>query len=280
MRDHGIALLLKGLVMTILLKVSRQSRRKDLRAPPASPRHCFLPWTWGARSKSSRSKGGLLARKKPKTRSITLPGGTSVKQPKSRGRPINDDPADDARLTVLSARIRHIGLQDHKNAQSIARCPEYGCNVGRAIMQTKCSDEDKADLWQAVKHVRQVWQNYGRALDAPSRFPKCMSILAPSEAMTADASSPHRDTRTEEERCDQAKAAYRSVNSWLSPCGPAAQSTAIRFIVEEPDVPLNDWPTVKRALLCVVDGLKGKLMSKSLRCKEIGAINTKIAGVP
>jgi hypothetical protein len=76
--------------------------------------------------------------------------------------------------------------------------------------------------------------------------------------MTADASSPAPDLRSDDDRYRQAISAYMTLRGWLGYVEGAAQSTVIRAVVDEPDDEVRDWPTVRRALLCVVDGIKGR----------------------
>lgn len=195
------------------------------------------------------SKAAKRARKRNR---ISLPGGETAIAPIRQGK--RNDMTPDARRETLATRCRLVGLPDTDEARKSVSAPEYGCAVGRTI----AADPDRADLWQAVCHMRRVWVAYDRAIGAPSRHAKCLAILAPTEAMTADASSPAPDLRTPEDRDRQAVSAYMSLRGWLGHVEGAAQSAAIRAVVDEPDEALHHWPAIKRALLCVVDGIKGR----------------------
>lgn len=160
--------------------------------------------------------------------------------------------------TALAARARHAGKTNTAENRKAVSGPEFGCSVGRAIMADRIEAGDKSDLWQAVCHMRRVWVAYDRAIGAPSRHAECLAILAPVDAMTADASSPAPDFRSQEDRDRQAVAAYMTLRGWLGHCDGAAQKAAIVWVVDMPDAPFNGYEAIKRALLCVVDGIKGR----------------------
>jgi hypothetical protein len=189
-----------------------------------------------------------------KRKHISLPHGEVVITPQRQGK--RTDIMPDAQKETLSTRARQCGQPDTKEGRDAVSGPQFGCTVGRAIMAG--DKAERPDLWEAVKHMRRVWIAYDRAIGAPSRHAKCLAILAPTEAMTADASSPAPDLRSEEDRYRQAISAYMALRGWLGYVEGAAQSAIIRVVVDEPDDRVRDWPTVRRALLCVVDGIKGR----------------------
>ena len=76
--------------------------------------------------------------------------------------------------------------------------------------------------------------------------------------MSADAASPALDLRTPEERDRQAVSAYMALRGWLGYVDGHAQSAAILAVIDEPDTAIKHWPAIRRALLCVVDGIKGQ----------------------
>lgn len=163
---------------------------------------------------------------------------------------------EDQRGLTLATRCRHAGLDDTADNRRAVSAPEYGCAVGRAIMAGDRAE--RADLWQAVCHMRRVWVAYDIAIGAPSRHAKCLAILTPTEALTADAASPPPDLRTPEERHRQAVSAYMALRGWIGHVDNAAESAVIRAVVDEPDEVLRNWPAIRLALLCVVDGIKGR----------------------
>lgn len=194
------------------------------------------------------------AARRAKKRSITLPGAETATQPRGPGRPATED----AHRKALGVRAARLGYPDTADGRRAVSGPEFGCAVGQAIMASGHSKDGKADLWQAVCHMRRVWLAYDRAIGAPARHAKCLAILAPTEAMTADAASPAPDLRSPEDRARQAVAAYMRLRGWLGHVDGAVQSFTIRVVIDEPDEGRVLWGTVHRALLCVVDGIKGR----------------------
>jgi hypothetical protein len=206
-----------------------------------------------------RKGSGMTSRAVKRARKrnrISLPHGEVAITPQRQGR--RTDIVPDARKETLSTRAKQCGQPDTPEGRDAVSGPQYGCAVGRAIMQG--DKAERVDLWEAVKHMRRVWIAYDRAIGAPSRHAKCLAILAPTDAMTADAASPAPDLRTEDDIYRQAIGAYMRLRGWLGYVEGAAQSTVIRAVVDEPDDEVRDWATIRRALLCVVDGIKGRRM--------------------
>jgi hypothetical protein len=195
------------------------------------------------------------ADRKRRKKTITLPGGGEVKMRIGKGHRTD---LDDNGTTALSHRARMLGKPDTPEGRKAVSGPEYGCAVGRAIMASQDTPEQKADLWQAVKHIRTVWVAYDRAIGAPSRHAKCLSILAPAPAMSADAASPALDIRSQDDRDRQAVASYMTLCGWLGHVDGIAQSSVIGAVVDEPDHDGYDFAAIKRALLCVADGIRGR----------------------
>lgn len=197
-------------------------------------------------------------KRRAKRNQISLPHGEVVIVPQRQGK--RTDIMPDAHKETLSTRARHCGQPDTPEGRKAVEGPEFGCAVGRAIIANTKDAGERADLWQAVKHMRTVWLTYDAAIGAPSRHAKCLAILAPTEAMTADASSPAPDLRTDEDRYRQAIAAYMSLCGWLCHVEGRAQSLTIRAVIDEPDEACVVWEAVHRALQCVVDGIKGRVI--------------------
>lgn len=202
------------------------------------------------------------AERKRKKRSISLPGGREVAQRPTQGRRVDVEQARSAPETALTARTRRFGYPDTAEGRKAVSAPEFGCAVGTAIV-THGAD-DRADLWNAVKHMRRVWLAYDRAIGAPARHAKCLGILAPTEAMSADAASPAPDLRPKDERDRAAVSEWMTLQGWLDHVDRAARSAAIRAVVDEPDEALHNWDGVRRTLLCVVDGIKGRRVQARL----------------
>ena len=128
------------------------------------------------------SKAQRKRRKNRAKASITLPGGEAVPQthPTDSVFAGNDGPKD----------------------EGASGDPLWGCSVGRLILSEP--EQRRPDLWNATQHARATQLAYDRAIGAPNRHATCLRILAPSEAMHADASSPAPDYRTDDDKYRQA----------------------------------------------------------------------------
>lgn len=183
-----------------------------------------------------------------------------------------------AEIETLEARARQVGTrlasitpgmskgQRREAASSRAaqlrdlRAPWNGCNAGRAMASITPGEMDRRDLWDAIQHMRRVYAAYDASICAPKRFATCLAILAPTEAMEADAASPPLDDRTDDERVRAARAAFRTLQGWIRATDNRATVEAIRVVVN--DQPCRDPAAMVRALHCVVDGIKGRKMSR------------------
>lgn len=188
-----------------------------------------------------------------RNRSITLAGGVTVDVPAKQGRRVDVEDARSAIETAIQARIRLCGVVDSPEARKMAESPLAGCAVGRALLQEDMPRDHRADLWQAVQHIRRVWVAYDHAIGAPNRHAQCLRILAPTEAMTTE--SVTFDDRPQEERDRSAVSAFMSVQGWLGYVDNAARSATIIAVVDDAGLP--NWPGIKRALECVNEGIKG-----------------------
>lgn len=135
------------------------------------------------------------------------------------------------------------------------RAPWIGCNAGRAMASIVKADTDRQDMWTAIQHMRRVQAAYDRSIGAPNRHAQCLRLLAPVDAMEADATSPPLDTRSDEERARQAVAAWMQVQGWLDHAKDAA-GMCKRVVID--DETCRDASAMVRALHCVVDGIKGR----------------------
>lgn len=200
--------------------------------------------------------------RRKRARTITLAGGQAVDAPIVQGTRTDLKPKEDPMQTVLAARRRFMG--DRADKVDL-RSAMAGDDLGRAILRAEVvrSPNGRPDptynpgaLWDAVTHIRRTFAAYDRACGAPSRHPKCLSILTPPDRMEATAESPARDDRTEEERNRSAVSAYMAVQGWLGHCDGAAKSACLRAVVD--DAGVSDVPGIILALQCAVDGKAGR----------------------
>ena len=204
----------------------------------------------------TKAKTKAARRRIRRSSTITLAGGEMATQRPAQG---HREPIETADTVVLQARVRQTGTSDPRNIM-------LGCTVGRRLLIEHISD--RAELWQAVMHIRKVTVAYDRSLGV-NRHPQCANILAPAEKMQADASSPAADLRTPEDKARQAVAAWSTLKAWLSMADYRARVSCERAVVDEPDQPLTDWSGVVLALRCVADGLAGRpLRDRARVCDE------------
>ena len=207
------------------------------------------------------SKAQRKRRKNRAKASITLPGGEAVPQThptdSRRGR------AEDARKTALQARCRVFAGNDGPKDEGASGDPLWGCSVGRLILSEP--EHHRPDLWNATQHARATQLAYDRAIGAPNRHATCLRILAPSEAMHADASSPAPDYRTDDDKYRQAISAQMRVEGWIGHTDARAISAFKQAVINDPDGPVKDWPGVLACLQCVAEGLKGEPVKAMVR---------------
>ena len=194
----------------------------------------------------AKTRGAKLAARR---RRITLPLGQSVEQPPAHPRDRrHTNQHEDPRLTVTAARSARIP----HGADPLSRMA--GCAVGRRIMRE--ADQDRRlRLWGAVCHMRQVYAAYDRALGGPSRYPKCLAILTPPDAMEAADHHIPIDTRDEVTRYNQTIRDWMRVQGWLGLAPRSAATACIAAVVD--DAPVTDWDGVLTALDCVAKGVTG-----------------------
>lgn len=206
------------------------------------------------------SKAERKRRKKAAT--ISLPGGEAVHQRlEGAGRPRKM--AEDERRTALEARCRVFGLPDTSDGLRASVAPLWGCSVGRLILTEP--EHHRADLWNATQHARKTQAAYDRAIGAPSRHAQCLRILAPVDAMQADAASPAPDDRSVEERVRDATRAQMQVEGWIGHTDSRAVSAFRQAVINDPDGPVRDWPGVLACLQCITEGLRGDQVKARVR---------------
>lgn len=188
-----------------------------------------------------------------RNRSISLPGETAT--PRAAQGHRNDLEQPDAMDTVLAARTRRL-MPLGQAAPILAKTDMAGCEVGIQLLLDNLGACERADLWDAVKHMRRVWLSYDRALGAPNRHPQVVRVLTPVDPMTASASDPAPDDRPEADRYRSAITAWMAVQGWLGYCDGRARSACIAAVVD--DTSVSDWQGVKLALACIADGMAGR----------------------
>ena len=205
------------------------------------------------------SKAERKRRRAKRAQTITLPGGAAIAAPAVPGQ---HKPKEDPMQTVIDARRRMMGpLADKADLRSAMA----GDDLGRAIMMADAvrKADGKPDplynsglLWDAVTHIRRTVAAYDRACGAPSRHPKCLSILTPPDRIEATAETPAWDDRPPDERDRSAVAAYMALQGWLDHCDRAARAACLRAVVD--DTGVADLPGIVLALQCVADGRAGR----------------------
>ncbi len=176
------------------------------------------------------------------------------REPNGRGQrdAIDRDPS----IPALMVRCRIAAKDVNQDNLRDMRAPWNGCNAGQAIADLGKDERDY--LWTAICHMRRVIVAFDNAIGAPSRHAKCANIIAPVDAMEADASSPPLDERTEAERQRHATSALMALEGWLGWCDKADAWQAKRVVWD--DMRVTDKPGLLSALRSVSDGLRGQRM--------------------
>ena len=159
------------------------------------------------------------------------------------------EPQEDPLKAPLSARCRKMGLPPTKSNMKAVRAEWCGCEAGKAMAGAVKGHEERAVMWNAIKHMRRVQASFDRAIGAPDRHPKCMSMAAQSGwGVPSD--------RTDEEIQRTATAELMTLETWLGYTDSAAASEAKRVVID--DVRVRDVVGLVSALRCVVDGIAGR----------------------
>ena len=200
-----------------------------------------------------------------RARTVNLAGGeVAAPAPSFQGERKDLKPKEDPVQTVLAARRRQLGaIADKVDLRSAMAGDALGQAILKAdIVRLPDGKPDPlyspGDLWQAVTHMRRTFAAYDRACGAPSRHPKCLSILTPADHIEATAESPAWDDRSQDERDRSAVAAYMTLQGWLGHCDKSAASACKRAVVDEAGI--ADLPGIILALQCVADGKAGRKM--------------------
>lgn len=178
------------------------------------------------------------------------------REPNGRARREAED--RDPSIETLKTRCLHMGQMPTPENLRDARAPWNGCNAGRAMAGQTSDSFQRATLWDAIQTMRHIVTAYDRAIGAPSRHAVCLRLMAPSEAMEADAASPAPDERDDETKQAHAVRDLMRLEGWLGWCDGAAASIAKAVVLD--DAPCRDPAALVRALWSVADGHAGRRM--------------------
>lgn len=224
----------------------------------------------------ARTKGQKIAEKKARA---GLPELEPVPRKKRRGKARMGDigPKEAGDVQTLETRARHAGqaivrvdpaeqdkakrrVQRQIRADQLRdmRAPWRGCEAGRSMASVVTDEKARAVLWGAIQHMRRVQANYDRSIGAPNRHAQCLRLLLPLDEMTADASTPPIDLRTDEDKRRQAVSAWMAMQGWLGYTGKDAASICKATVID--DDRCADAASLVVALHCVADGISGRRM--------------------
>lgn len=209
----------------------------------------------------ARTKARKLAAKRLRSLAETgLPELAPIASLKIRGRArMNQIKAEnDADTPALIARCRHAGKPVTEATMREAKAQWNGCHAGKAMAAQVSGEIERADLWDAIQHMRKVQAAYDWSIGAPNRHAQCLRLLLPNEAMEADAATPPKDARTDGEKYTQAVSALMSLETWLGYVDKPAATICKRCVID--DAQCADAAALVRALRCVSDGIKGRKM--------------------
>ena len=203
----------------------------------------------------ARTQGGKRRAKKARSKFDIA---ETPKREKS-GRAYRAPDQTDARADQLKARCRQRGIPTTTENRRAMSAPWNGMPEGKAI-DGVIGEQAQQRLWNASQHMVKTWITYYRAHTIPSPYAKCMSILAPTDAMEADASTPPRDDRTDEERQRASVTAKMQVEGWLGRISAFAASECKQVVLGGREV--KDEAGLLAALRVVADGLDGKFQRR------------------
>jgi len=166
--------------------------------------------------------------------------------------PMDSDPARDQ----LAVRCKMAGKEPTPANLREMRAPWWGCNAGQTIAALADDEDDRRNLWDAICHMRRAWVAYDRAIGAPGRHAKCLALLVPLSGMEADASTPPKDERSDEDRQRQAVSAMMQIEGWLGWTDKGAAGECKRVVLD--DATVTDATGLVLALRCISDGIRGE----------------------
>lgn len=200
---------------------------------------------------------GKSARKK--ARAGILPPGFELRPVTAReksGRAYRPREHRDPATETLKTRCRHMGKPiTNANLREMGQ-PWWGCYAGRVIGDAMLPEHERQDLWTAILHMRRVVTTYDAAIGAPSRHAVCLRLLAPVDAMHADAASPAPDDRDPATKQRHAVAAWTKLENWLGQGDKISAGMTKRVVLD--DVLCADPAGLIESLRDVSHGLKGR----------------------
>lgn len=203
------------------------------------------------------SKGARLRAKRARQDDMGL---AAIPRRKRQGRArmpkLRDPDAEDESLQAIRMRCSRAGLPPTEGNMRIMRDQWKGCQAGMTIDRLTSSHDEKVKLWGAVQHIRATYAAVCRAEGIPAPHATCLRILLPVDAMHADASSPARDLRSEEERLEAARTAWARVEGWMGRFGRHSASLTRRCVIE--DTSCESAAAMFLVLDNVVKGLEGR----------------------
>lgn len=188
-----------------------------------------------------------------------LPELAPVARKQGNGRTYRNPIQRNPQAEMLKARCRRWSIPSSKWRDM--RDPWWGCEAGGAMALAVPDRHDRLVLWDAICHMRRVITAFDRVIGAPSRHAQCLRLLLPLDELSADASSPPLDERTDEERQDAAVRDLQWLEEWMGRAGEAAQLEACRVVWD--DQPARNVEAMLRALWNISDGICGHLKRSS-----------------
>ncbi|MFT4149211.1 MAG: hypothetical protein QM656_03365 [Paracoccaceae bacterium] len=203
-----------------------------------------------------KSKGSKAARRRARNEASVINGAlpvlAEVPRREGNGRVRRSATNRDPMTESLKARCRRWGLPRAMFREM--RDPWWGCEAGGAMALAIAARNDRAALWDAICHTRRVVVAFDRAMGAPARHPQCLRLLLPVDSLSADASTPAPDDRTDIEREDDAVRELQSLQEWLGRAGAAAREEVERVVCD--DRPCRNPQALVAALWHVWDGIR------------------------
>jgi hypothetical protein len=172
-------------------------------------------------------------------------------------------PPDEPMKTALQARLRHAGVRDTPEAEMAAKSPLMGCDVGRCITSLFPARDEQMRLWAAFCGLCAVYERHATIVLGVTYWPPVPRLELMPEPAEADPDEAP-DTRTQDERIDDAIDARRRWDSYLSGL-PGAYISALAFarLDRSPTLWRMGAPTdygrvTVRALAALADALEKK----------------------
>ena len=202
------------------------------------------------------SKAARRRAKRARKNDTGLPDLADIPAREKNGRKSRAGVKRSADVPALIVRCLRRGVEPTEAEMRESKAMWWGCCAGSAMARAVTDERERAELWDAITHMRKTVRAYDAACGAPSRHAKCLQILAPVDAVEASAESAPIDTRSDDERSRSAVSAWMQLHGWLGYTDKAAASEAWRVVIQ--DEPDRDVPGLLSALRCVADGVAGR----------------------